>query len=98
MRLTMAPTYNYLFSHDRRDKCILLTADGGMFHEAVLFDLFARLSQQCNQLRTPLATYEVAIEGVVEAHRLQALSAHYFWTNSFFERHIGRSGERYLLN
>lgn len=98
MRFMMAPTYNYLFSHDRRDKCILLTADGGMFSEAVLFELFGRLSQQCNQLRTPLATYEVTIEGVVDAHRLQALSSHYFWTNSFFERHIERNGERYLLN
>jgi hypothetical protein len=98
LRLAMAPTYNYLFSHDRRDKCIVLTADGGIFSEAVLIEIFARLSQQCCQLRTPLATYEATIEGVVDAHRLQAISAHYLWTSSFFERHIGRAGERHLMN
>lgn len=98
LRLSMAPTYNYLVAHNRRDRCILLTADGGMFADAVLLDLFARLSQNCSQLRTPLTSYDVTIEGVVDAHRLQALSAHYFWTNNFFERHIGKSGERHLLN
>lgn len=98
MRLTMALTFNYLFSADRRDRCILLTADGGMFAESVLLDLYARLSQQRNQLRTPLAVYEVSIEGVVDANRLQALSSHYFWTNSFFNRQTGGTEERYRLN
>lgn len=97
-RLSMAPTANYLFGHNRRDKCIILTADGELFAEAVLFELYARLSQHNSQLRTPLAIYEVAIEGVVDANRLQALSSHYFWTHTYFERHVGRAGERYHLN
>lgn len=93
-----ALTYNYLFAHNRRDKCILVTAEGAMFGEAVLIDLFAHLSQHNGQLRTPLATYEVAIEGVVDAQRLHAVTAHYFWISSLFERHLRRNNERFLLN
>lgn len=88
---------NYLFSRDRKQRCIVVTADDA-FAQGVLIDLFARLSQQCSQLRTPLALYEVTIVGVSDVHRLMALSAHYFWLNGYFERHIGRTGERHLLN
>jgi len=97
MRMCSTINANYLFSRDRKQRCIVLTADDA-FTAGVLLDLAARLSQQGSQLRTPLATYEVTIEGVTDAHRLMALSAHYFWMNSYFERHVGRTGERYLLN
>ncbi len=97
LRMSML-NYNYLFAQNRRDKCILVTADGALFAEAILLDLFAHLSQHNGQLRTPLATYEVAIEGVVDAQRLHALTAHYFWTSSLFERHLRRVNERFLLN
>ncbi len=98
LRMSMALTYNYLFAHNRMDKCILVTADGAMFSEAILLDLFAHLSQHQGQLRTALATYEVAIEGIVDAQRLHAITAHYFWTSSLFERHVRRNSERFLLN
>ena len=97
LRMCTSLTYNYHFSQNRRERCIIVTAEA-CFAEHVLLDLFARLSQRGEQLRTPLTAYDVTIEGNVDVQRLQALSWHYFWTNRFFERRLGRHGERYLLN
>lgn len=97
LRISTCATYNYLFSHDRKERCIVLTIDAP-FSEGVLLDLYARMYQQRGQLRTPLTTYEVSLQGNVDVQRLNALTSHYFWMNDLFERHIGRSDERFLLN
>jgi len=97
LRISTCATYNYLFSHDRKERCIVLSIDAP-FSEGVLLDLYARMYQQRGQLRTPLTTYEVTLQGNVDVQRLNALTSHYFWMNDLFERHIGRSDERFLLN
>ncbi|MBL7951282.1 MAG: hypothetical protein JNM62_06135 [Flavobacteriales bacterium] len=97
LTMSIGATYNYMFSRDRKGRCIVLTIDAP-YSEGLLLDIYARLYQHGGQIRTPLTCYDVSIQGNVDIQRLHALTAHYFWMNSLFHRHVGREGGRFLLN
>ena len=52
MRMTMAPTYNWIFSKDRSERCIMLTSEFPSMADPVLIDLYARLQQRQSVIRT----------------------------------------------
>ncbi len=97
LRISTILTYDYQFSRDRKRRCILIRTEEEV-PTAVLVDLYARLALAGGYLRTPSTTYVVTIEGNVDTQQVQALTWHYFWTNSLFERHIVRKTDRHLFN
>ncbi len=97
LMMSISATYNYVFSRDRKERCIVLTIDAP-HSEGLLLDIYARLYQQGGRIRAPLTCYEVSIQGNVDIQRLHALTAHYFRMSALFQRHIGCEGGRFLLN
>jgi len=98
LRMSAVINFNYHYSRDHQPKFILLTADGSTFTEAILLDLYARMSQQRKQIHTSVATYAVRLEGNVDVNELQALCWHYFWLDGLFQRFGGGDNEWYQLN
>lgn len=89
--------YNYLFSRDRSERVILVTADNNTVAESVLLDLYARLLQFNSAIVTAKGKYAVTIHGNTDATKLSMLSMHYFWLSSIYRRQ-GMNDERHLLN
>ena len=97
-RMAACATMNYWQSGNRKERCIMVTADGSPWVEAMLMMLYAHLSHRQCKLRTPMAEYTVSYDGMDDTDRMVALANHYLWLGEFFERHIGNKGERHSLN
>lgn len=95
--MAQALNFNYLFSRDRSERVILVTADNNTVAESVLLDLYARLLQFNSTIVTAKGKYAVSIHGNTDATKLSMLSMHYFWLSSIYRRQ-GMNDERHLLN
>lgn len=98
MRMSLAPTYNYLFSKERSARCIILTAELPSGADTVLIDLYVRLQLRQCLIRTRMSAYSATLDGTLDHQRINAVWQHYFWMNGFFDRHLGIGRDRFFLN
>ncbi len=96
-RMSQAPTLNYIFSHNRSARCVMLTAEGWANTDSVLIDLYARLLTAQSRIATKNSVYTVALDGSVDLQRVQIVSSHFFYLSTYFNSQIG-NGERHRLN
>lgn len=96
--MSLAPSYNLIYSRDRRQRCIMLTADLSPITESVLLELYARLMASNCQIQTSLCTYMVTIEGATDHLRLHGLLQQQFWLSAIFDDRIANKEDRHLLN
>lgn len=98
MMMAHSLNWNYYSNRDRRHRAILITADSSPLADAILLDLYARLFHQSNEICVRGRACTVTLEGRIDQSRLSALTQHYFWISSAFEKASTRGGERYHLN
>ncbi len=96
--MTQSMNFNLVFSKNRKERAILVTADCSPLANCLVHDLYARLLQHSSAIDTAKAKYTVTIHGNVDANKVSLLSQHYFWLSSAFKQMPDRDGGRYLLN
>lgn len=96
--MVQAANYNVLFSRDRSERGIIMTADGSPLVESILIDLYAKMIQNRSTIRTPRAVYTVTMEGVVDIQRVNILLHHNFLLSEAFAKTNEANGERFRLN
>ena len=98
LRMSIAPNYNYFHSKDHSNSCIILSADGSSFTEAILIDLYGHLAVWDHEVCTSACHYAVSIDGGGDVHKVNAVVQHYFWLNSTIQRRVGDRDPRFWLN
>lgn len=98
MMMVHALNFNYYSSRDRRHRTVLITADNSPLADSVIFDLYARLFRQSNEIYVRGRACAVTFDGRLDQNRLNALTLHYFWLSSAFDDSKPRGEERFYLN